>query len=130
MVSKESHRVTVTAEVIVELKVAIKEKVHAGTVEPATHLEDVLPLERHVTIVVGKDTIKPFADFVNSLTEFEFEQDESQNDWIFSLNQEGVVIQFTDSVTKVKGSHNIMFNEIEISRVLVDLKVQAALHKN
>ena len=70
----------------------IKEKVQAGTVEPATHLEDVLPLEISVTIVVEK-----------------LEQEESQNDWTFSLNQEEVVIQFTDSVTKVKGSHNVMF---------------------
>ena len=40
------------------------------------------------------------------------------------------MIQFTDSVTKVKGSHNVMFDEIELSRVLVDLNVQAALHKD
>ena len=30
------------------------------------------------------------------------------------------MIQFTDSVTKVKGSCNVMFDEIELSRVLVD----------
>ena len=60
----------------------------------------------------------------------EVEQEESQNDWTFSLNQEEVVIQFTDSVTKVKGSHNVMFDEIELSQVLVDLTVQAALHTN
>ena len=58
------------------------------------------------------------------------EQDESQNDWTFPLNQEEVVIQFTDSVTKVKGNHNVMFDEIELSQVLVDLNVQAALHKD
>ena len=52
MVSKESHRVIVIAEVMMELKVVIKEKVHAETVEPVTHLDDVLPLERSVTIVV------------------------------------------------------------------------------
>ena len=40
------------------------------------------------------------------------------------------MIQFTDSVTKVKGSCNVMFDEIELSRVLVDLNVQAALHKD
>ena len=40
------------------------------------------------------------------------------------------MIQFTDSVTKVKGSRNVMFDEIELSRVLVDLNVQAALHKD
>ena len=40
------------------------------------------------------------------------------------------MIQFTDSVTKVKGSHNVMFDEIELSQVLVDLNVQAALHKD
>ena len=40
------------------------------------------------------------------------------------------MIQFTDSVTKVKGSHNVRFDEIELSRVLVDLTVQAALHIN
>ena len=37
-------------------------------------------------------------------------------------------LQFTDSVAKVKGSRNVMFDEIELSRVLVDLNVQAALH--
>ena len=58
------------------------------------------------------------------------QDDESQNEWTFSLNQEEVVIQFTDSVTKVKGSCNVMFDEIELSRVLVDLNVQAALHKD
>ena len=40
------------------------------------------------------------------------------------------MIQFTDAVTKVKGSCNVMFDEIELSRVLVDLNVQAALHKD
>ena len=40
------------------------------------------------------------------------------------------MIQFTDSVTKVKDSCNVMFDEIELSRVLVDLNVQAALHKD
>ena len=43
------------------------------------------------------------------------EQDENQKDWTFSLNQEEVVIQFTDSVTKVKDSCNVMFDEIELS---------------
>ena len=52
MVSKENNRVTVIAEVMVELKVVIKGKVHVGTVEPATHLNNVLPMERSVTIVV------------------------------------------------------------------------------
>ena len=40
------------------------------------------------------------------------------------------MIQFTDSVKKVKGSHNVMLDEIELSQVLVDLNVQAALHKD
>ena len=40
------------------------------------------------------------------------------------------MIQLTDSVTKVKGNRNVMFDEIELSRVLVDLTVQAALHTN
>ena len=60
----------------------------------------------------------------------EVEQEESQNDWAFSLSCDSVVIQFTDSVTKVKGNRNVMFDEIELSRVLVDLNVQAALHKD
>ena len=34
------------------------------------------------------------------------------------------------TVTKVKGSKNVMFDEIELSRVLVDLKVQAVLNPN
>ena len=55
------------------------------------------------------------------------EQDDNGDDWTFSLNQDEVVIKFTDSVTKVKGSKNVMFDEIELSKVLVDLKVQAAL---
>ena len=46
------------------------------------------------------------------------------------MNHDEVVIKFTDSVTKVKGSKNVMFDEIELSRVLVDLKVQAALTPN
>ena len=49
---KTCCRVVVIAEVMVELKVVIKGKVHVGTVEPVTHLKDVLPLERSVTIVV------------------------------------------------------------------------------
>ena len=60
----------------------------------------------------------------------EVEQDGNGDDWTFSLNQDEVVIKFTDSVTKVKGSKNVMFDEIELSRVLVDLKVQAALKPN
>ena len=52
MVSRENHRVVVTAEVMVVLKVLTKEKLHAKTVEPVTHLDDVLPMERSVTIVV------------------------------------------------------------------------------
>ena len=52
MVSKQSHKVIVTAEVMVELKVMVKEKVHAETVEPVIHLDDVLPMERSVTTVV------------------------------------------------------------------------------
>ena len=58
------------------------------------------------------------------------EQDDNGDDWTFSLNPDEVVIKFTDSVTKVKGSKNVMFDEIELSRVLVDLKVQAALNAN
>ena len=54
----------------------------------------------------------------------EMEQDDNGDDWIFSLNHNEVVIKFTDSVTKVKGTKNVMFDEIELSRVLVDLKVQ------
>ena len=45
-------KVIVIAEVMVELKVVIKGKVHVGTVEPATHRDDVLPMERSVTTVV------------------------------------------------------------------------------
>ena len=36
----------------------------------------------------------------------EVEQDDNGDDWTFSLNQDEVVIKFTDSVTKVKGSKN------------------------
>ena len=46
------------------------------------------------------------------------------------MNQDEVNIKFTDSVTKVKGSKNVMFDETELSRVQVDLKVQAALKPN
>ena len=52
MVPKLNHKIVVTVEVMVELKVMVKEKFHAETVEPATHLDDVLPTERSVTIVV------------------------------------------------------------------------------
>ena len=55
-------------------------------------------------------------------------QDDDGDDWTFSLNHDEVVIKFTDSVTKVKGGKNVMFHEIELSRVSVDLKVQAALN--
>ena len=58
------------------------------------------------------------------------EQDDNGDYWTFSLNHNEVVIKFTDSVTKVKGSKNVLFDEIELSRVLVDLKVQAALNPN
>ena len=58
------------------------------------------------------------------------EQEDNGDDWTFSLNHDEVVIKFTDSVTKVKGSKNVMFDEIELSRVLVDLKVQAACNPN
>ena len=60
----------------------------------------------------------------------EVEQDDNGDDWTFSLNQDEVIIKFTNSVTKVKGSKNVMFDEIELSRVLVDFKVQAALKPN
>ena len=56
------------------------------------------------------------------------EHDDNGDDWTFSLSHDEVVIKFIDSVTKVKGSKNAMFDEIELSRVLVDLKVQAALN--
>ena len=52
MVSKENHKVVVIAEVMVELKMVIRGKVLVETVEPVTHLDDVLPMERSVTIVV------------------------------------------------------------------------------
>ena len=58
------------------------------------------------------------------------EQDDNGDNWTFSLNHYEVVIKFTDSVTKVKGSKNVMFDEIELSRVLVDLNVQAALNQD
>ena len=58
------------------------------------------------------------------------EQDDNGDDWTFFLNHDEVVIKFTDYATKVKGSKNVMFDEIELSRVLVDLKGQAALHPN
>ena len=45
MVSKGSCRAAVIADVMVELKVMIKGKVHARTVEPVTHLKDVLPMK-------------------------------------------------------------------------------------
>ena len=45
------------------------------------------------------------------------EQDDNGDDWTFSLNNSEVVIKFTASVTKVKGSKNVMFDEIELSRV-------------
>ena len=67
---------------------------------------------------------------IPSRHQHEVEQDDNGDDWTFSLNQDEVVIKFTDSVTKVKGSKNVMFDEIELSRVLFDLKVQAALKSN
>ena len=58
MVSKKNHKVVVIAEVIVELKVVIKGKVHVEIVEPVTHLKDVLAMERSVITVMSKDTTK------------------------------------------------------------------------
>ena len=58
----------------------------------------------------------------------EVEQDDNGDDWTFSLNHDEVVIRFTDSVTKVKGSKNLIFDEIGLSRVLVYPNVQAALN--
>ena len=52
LVQKTPYLSIVIAEVMVELKVVIKGKVHVQTVEPATHLNNVLPLERGVIIVV------------------------------------------------------------------------------
>ena len=49
---KGKYKVVVTAEVMVELKRMVKEKVLIETVEPVTHLNEVLPMERSVTIVV------------------------------------------------------------------------------
>ena len=42
----------------------------------------------------------------------EVEQDDNGDDWTFSLNQDEVFIKFTDSVTKVKGSKNVMFEKL------------------
>ena len=58
------------------------------------------------------------------------EQDDNGDDWTFSLNHDEAVIKFTDSVTKVKGTKKVMSDEIELSRVLVNLMVQAALNPN
>ena len=72
---------------------------------------DVLPLERRVTIVVVEGHYKALCRSHKQSNsqqngqrgrrpQHEVEQEESQDDWTFSLNQEEVLIQFTDSVTK------------------------------
>ena len=64
------------------VKVVTKEKVHVGIVEPITHLKDVLPLGRSVTIVVKTTTTKPFADLVEDPT-----VDEMEGDLTMKLNK-------------------------------------------
>ena len=68
MVSKANCKAAVTAEVVMEVKVVTKQKVHVITVEQTTHLKDALPLGRSVTIVVKTTTTKPFADLVEGPT--------------------------------------------------------------
>ena len=106
------------------------------TVELITHLISVQHTEKTVFSAKRKDISVHTADLARTANtrgprcQHEVEQDDNGDDWTFSLNQDEVVIKFTDSVTKVKGSKNVMFDEIELSRVLVDLKVQAALKPN
>ena len=73
MVSRTNHKVTAIAEATMAVKVVTKEKVCVRIVEPITHLEDVLPLGRSVTIVVKTTTTKPFADLIEDPTVNEME---------------------------------------------------------
>ena len=73
MVSRANHKVTAIAEATMAVKVVTKGKVHVRIVEPITHLEDVLPLGRSVTIVVKTTTTKPFADLIEDPTVDEME---------------------------------------------------------
>ena len=73
MVSRANHKVTAIAEATMAVKVVTKEKVHVRIVEPITHIEDVLPLGRSVTIVVKTTTTKPFADLIEDPTVNEME---------------------------------------------------------
>ena len=91
------------------------------TVELITHLIGV----QHVEKIVFSHTPTR-----GPRCQHEVKQGDNGDDWTFFLNQDEVVIKFTESVTKVKGSKNVMFDEIELSRVLVDLKVQAVLKPN
>ena len=120
-------------------RVINKEKVvsnHVVTLEPTTHLVSVQHMEKR------KVHFRAYCQSSRNNQQHgctpsrgprhhhEVEQDDNGDDWTFSLNHNEVVIKFADSVTKVKGSKNVMFDEIELSRVLVDLKVQAALNPN
>ena len=112
------------------------------TVELITHLVSVQHMEKTVSSARRKDISVLTANLAKNSQQHghtpsrgprhqhEVEQDDNGDDWTFSLNQDEVVIKFTDSVTKVEGSKNVMFDEIEISRVLIDLIVQAALKPN
>ena len=71
MVSRANHKVAAIAEATLAVKVVTKEKVRI--VEPITHLEDVLPLGRRVTIVVKTTTTNPFADLIEDPTVNEME---------------------------------------------------------
>ena len=73
MVSRANHKVTAIAEATMAVKVVTKEKVHVRIVEPITHLEDVLPLGRSVTILVKTTTTKPFVDLIEDPTVNEME---------------------------------------------------------
>ena len=105
------------------------------TLELITHLVNVQHMEKTASSARKKGISVPTADparRINSMVihPHEMEQDDNGDDWRFSLNQDEVIIKFTHSVTKVKGSKNVMFDEIELSKVLVDLKVQDALKPN
>ena len=106
------------------------------TVELIIHLVNVQHMEKTASSARRKDISVHTADLARTANtrgprcQHEVEQDDNGDDWTFSLNQDEVIIKFTNSVTKVKGSKNVMFDEIELSRVLVDFKVQAALKPN
>ena len=117
--AKEAQRVVKEKKVV---------RNHVVTVEPTTHLVSVQHMENTVFSTRKMDISVPTVDPAGTTNSMVIHPQEDLDvnmkwnkitmDWTFSLNHNEVFIKFTDSVPKVKDSKNVMFDEIELSRVL------------